>query len=131
MSHLLLDTHVIIWLAQNPEAVPSGVKEQLIKAKHLYLSPASVYEISLKGRLGKMPQAEALISRWEELMASMMSEELPISSKDMMIAGALRWDHRDPFDRILVAQAQLRGLTLVTKDTRIQRFGGVECIPWK
>lgn len=131
MTHFLLDTHVILWLAQHPQSIPSGVKQQLVIAERIYISPASAYELSLKGRLGKLPQVEGLIARWGDLMTAMLSEELPISSKDMMLAGALNWDHRDPFDRILVAQAQSRGIALVTKDNRIHQFGGVQCMPWK
>lgn len=126
----MLDTHVLVWLAASPEEVPLHVRNELSTANELYLSAASTYEIAQKFRLGKMPQGEGILARWDELLRVMIAKDLPLSTKDMMQAGTVQWEHRDPFDRMIVAQAQLRGLTIVTKDSAIRAFPGVNCVEW-
>ena len=130
MISLLLDTHVVVWLATDPERVPRGLRSSLEAADELLISAGSAYEIAQKVRLGRMPQAEPFLARWDELRTSMLAVELPLTSADMIRAGSMSWEHRDPFDRLLVAQAQLRGLMLVTKDETIRAFPGVTCATW-
>ena len=130
MSQYLLDTHVLVWLAASPEQVPQHVKDELSIAHELYVSAATTYEIAEKFRLGRMPQGEGILARWDELLRVMIAKDLPLSTKDMMQAGTVQWEHRDPFDRMIVAQAQLRGLTIVTKDSAIRAFSGVNCVTW-
>lgn len=130
MSRYLLDTHVVVWLAVSPSAIPDAVRDTLAEAEHLYVSAASAYEIAQKVRWGKLPEAEALITRWQELLDYMMAEELDLTARDLLHAGTLAWEHRDPFDRMLAAQAQRHSLPLATKDAIIQSYPGVTCIPW-
>lgn len=131
MSSYLLDTHVVLWLAADPEKIPLRVRSLLLEAEHLFVSPISAYELSQKVRLGQLPGAGAVLARWGELLESMFASELVMTGSEMLHAGLLRWDHRDPFDRMLVAQAQLYGLTLVTKDTAIREFSEVSCAHWE
>lgn len=131
MTSFLLDTHVIVWLATDPAQIPTKLRSNLEVADDLSVSAASPYELAQKARLGRLPQAEPLLARWGELLESMLATELPLSSTDMIRAGSMSWEHRDPFDRMLVAQAQLRGLTVVSKDQAIQTFSGVTCTPWE
>ncbi|WP_293699591.1 type II toxin-antitoxin system VapC family toxin, partial [uncultured Agrococcus sp.] len=99
-------------------------------AQELHISAASAYELAQKSRIGKLPQASAILARWDELAGAMGAHELSLTAADMATAGSLSWDHRDPFDRMLVAQARLRGLTLVTSDTAVREFDGVVCADW-
>ena len=131
MSSYLLDTHVVLWLAADPEKVPFKVQATLLEAEHLFVSPISAYELSQNAHLGRLPGAQAVLARWGELLENMFASELTLTGSEMLQAGSLRWDHRDPFDRMLVAQAQLYGLTFVTKDAAILGFSEVSCARWE
>lgn len=131
MSRYLLDTHVVLWLAASPERVPSGLREELVRAEQLFVSPVSAYELAQKVRSGGLPQAEGVLARWGELIEAMFANELAVTGSEMLQAGMLDWSHRDPFDRMLVAQAQLYGLTLVTRDEAIIGYEGVKCAAWR
>lgn len=130
MKRFLLDTHVVLWLAISPDRIPSTVRAKLTEAEQLFVSPVSVYELAQKSRSGRLPQAEAVLARWGELLELMVATELPMTGSDMLRAGTLSWKHRDPFDRLLVAQAQMYGLTVVSKDSAIHEYEGVECAEW-
>lgn len=130
MSRYLLDTHVIVWLAAEPSRVPRDLRDSLEHAEQLCVSAASAYEIAQKVRLGRMPHGASLLARWDELMAAMAAEELPLSPREMAQAGSMAWEHRDPFDRMLVAQAQSCGLSLVTRDGALHGYPGAPCTPW-
>lgn len=131
MNGLLLDTHVLLWLATDPLKVPAGVRTYLEDANHLYVSAASAYEIAQKVRRGRLPSGSVVVARWQELIRNLMAEERPLTTAEMLHAGSLEWDHRDPFDRILVAQARLGGFELVTKDAAIQAYPGITCGAWE
>lgn len=74
--------------------------------------------MATKTRLGRLDGA-ALLSAWADILVDMSSTEVPIDSADAILAGRLPWDHRDPFDRVIVAQALRRHLTIVTRDAKI------------
>jgi PIN domain nuclease of toxin-antitoxin system len=82
------------------------------------MSAGSAWEIATKTRLGRL-DAEPLLSAWAVIMADLAAIELPIDAQDAIAAGALRWDHCDPFDRLLVAQATRRNLTIATRDAPV------------
>ncbi|MFT3875399.1 MAG: type II toxin-antitoxin system VapC family toxin [Propioniciclava sp.] len=130
MTAYLLDTHVIVWMATEPKRIPRKLRSALARAEHLHVSPASVYEIVQLVRLGRLPSAASILARWDELVEAMMAAELPLTAEAMARAGSMPWAHRDPFDRMLVAQSQLGGFTLVTKDATILAFPEVNCAPW-
>lgn len=131
MSSYLLDTHVIIWLATGPENIPQTVREKLQAAKEINISAASAFEIAQKSRIGNLDSGTAILNRWDKLIAKIGATELPLNSKNLILAGSMPWEHRDPFDRMLAATAQLYGLTLVTKDIRLQSFSEITCLEWK
>lgn len=131
MTKYLLDTHVIVWLASEPSHIPTGVRAALSDAEEIFVSAASAYEVAQKVRLGKMPGAEGILARWVELLSAMGASEIPLTASHMLQAGSMTWEHRDPFDRILVAQAQTDGLSLVTKDNTLHRYPAVNCLSWK
>ena len=89
----------------------------------VWFSPASAYEIALKHRLGRLPEARTLLASFETMLVGAGWQELPILSAHMQTAGTLPLDHRDPFDRILAAQALTDGLTLVSRDAALDQFG--------
>ena len=90
-----------------------------------FVSAISAYEVAQKVRLGKWPQAESLSLDWDELVASTDALSLPLESADALMAGRLSWDHRDPFDRLIAAQAMRRGYQLVSADRVFRSLDGL------
>lgn len=131
MSRFLLDTHVVLWLAISPDRVPETLRHELAGAEQLFVSPVSAYELAQKARSGRLPQAEPVLARWGELLELMVAKELPMTGSEMLLAGTMSWEHRDPFDRLIVAQAQIHGLSVVSRDRAILDFGGVACAEWR
>ncbi len=119
MSTYLLDTHVFLWLLSEPERLSGSTLETLADAQHVLLvSAVSGMEIATKTRLGKL-DGLPVVTAWRHAVASVGARELPISGEHAVLAGSMRWEHRDPFDRLLVAQATLEPATLVTRDAVI------------
>jgi PIN domain nuclease of toxin-antitoxin system len=115
---LLLDTHVVLWwLADAPE-LPDEIKDLLDHEPDVRVSAATIWEIAIKQALGKIAAPADLPER----IRDSGFRELPISFTHAMAAGRLRLIHRDPFDRMLVAQARCEGLTLVTRDPHCQQY---------
>ncbi|MEU8237673.1 type II toxin-antitoxin system VapC family toxin [Actinoplanes missouriensis] len=115
--NLLLDTHVVIWWLADDPTLTSEVKDALDRELNVYVSAATVWEVSIKQALGKLGPPEL-----PELIRDCSFQPLAITADHGIAAGRLPLHHRDPFDRILVAQAQVEGLTLVTRDTQIQKY---------
>jgi len=114
-----LDTHTLLWLVSTPSTVdPAALAVLADPATGVWVTAASAWEIAIKTRLGRL-DGEALLSAWTDIIAGMSTTELPIESSDAILAGRLPWDHRDPFDRVIVAQALRRNLTIATRDTTI------------
>ena len=119
---LLLDTHIWLWMQQDKDRIPSPVRRRLSRdSVSLYLSAACVMEISIKLSIGKL-WIGVPISELVERLLSQGAIPLPVGIDHALTAGALPLHHRDPFDRTLVAQAQVEGLTLVTADPRIMQY---------
>ncbi len=122
---LLLDTHVLLWwLADHPD-LPLGVRHEITRAPRCYVSAASIWEATIKRALGKLdcPSGLAAVVQTEGF------DPLPVSLEHAEAVGGLPPLHGDPFDRLLIAQAQLEGLTLVTRDDRIGRYD-VAVLAW-
>lgn len=114
---LLLDTHALLWwLLDSPEL--SGPARAAIGngRQRVLVSAASAWELSTKFRLGKLPQAEDIVSHLTGYLRKQRFDTLPISVEHALAAGRLPGPHRDPFDRMLMAQAQLDRLQVVTAD---------------
>lgn len=86
--------------------------------------------MSLKVRLGKLDSARKLDSTWHDSLARPQATGLDVSVTHALRAGRLDWDHRDPFDRLLVAQAQAESLALVTADRAMLSAPDIEIVPW-
>lgn len=113
----LLDTHTFIWAAQEPEKL--GVEARQIvedPANTLYLSSISAFELTNKYRIGKLPECDYLVSNYTQIARQLGTVDLPITLAHTWFAGQFEWGHRDPFDRILAAQAAMENLILVSND---------------
>jgi len=116
----LLDSHVLLWwLGLDGDRLSSPVREAIAKADQACISVASVWELEIKRSLGKL---DLPVAEWRALPASGLTF-IEITLDDATMAAALPSIHRDPFDRMLVAQAKNRGLTLVTRDARLLEYG--------
>ena len=116
---ILLDTHVLLWLLSAPGQVSDVGREAIADpSRDVAVSAVSAWEIAVKTRLGRL-DGEPLLSAWPDIMAAMALTELAIEAPDAIMAGRLPWAHRDPFDRMIVAQAARRGLTIATRDAHI------------
>lgn len=113
---LLLDTHTLLWHREGSERLSGIAKSLLADADNqIFVSITSLWEISIKRSLGKLATSKTpaeLLAIYQKAGA----ELLPISPNHVTAVESLPWHHRDPFDRMLIAQANTEGLTLVTKD---------------
>lgn len=124
MNGLLLDTHALLWWYSESEKLPSNVRETLIKKDdEIWVSAVSAYEITLKNRTGKLPGVESLIDNFSLRLVEDGFRQMPISCRHALIAGDLRLTLRDPFDRLLIAQALHNELRLVTREEIFEQFG--------
>ena len=131
MSTYLLDTHTLIWLARDPERVPARVRTILADRNNTRLvSAVSAMEITLKYRLGKLPEGETFVRDWHGTMTKLMATETPLTPAQGFMAGALDWDHKDPFDRMLVATAIDLGAPFVSGDTMMPTAPGLDSL-WR
>lgn len=115
----LLDTHVLLWLELFPERVNSDVMTILEDTRNsVYVSAISAYEIAQKIRLGKLG-VPGFPQTWHVWLRRSKISELPVTSAHALHAASMEWENRDPFDRILIAQATTTAMTLVTADSKI------------
>ncbi|MHB8507962.1 MAG: type II toxin-antitoxin system VapC family toxin [Candidatus Dormibacteria bacterium] len=116
---LLLDTHALLWALADPGKLSAAARAAITDADNeVLVSAATTWEIAIKRALGRLEAPAEL----EEAIDRTGFQALPITVAHTLVAGALPPLHTDPFDRILVAQAQLEGLTLVTRDTRMAAY---------
>ena len=119
LVNVLLDTHTLLWLVSAPSDVDASALAVIADPDtNVWVTAASAWEIAIKTRLGRL-DGEALLSAWADIIAGMRTTELPIESPDAILAGRLPWEHKDPFDRVIVAQALRRNLTIATRDSKI------------
>ena len=120
----LLDTHALLWWLSGNQRLSSTARRTIEDAANeIVVSAASAWEIATKHRLGKLPGSEALARDVGGAIASQGFEELAITVSDAERAGRLPGLHRDPFDRMLIAQALAHDLTAVSADTVFGRYG--------
>jgi PIN domain nuclease of toxin-antitoxin system len=114
---LLLDTHIVVWWLADDPTLDDELKDRLDQEIDVYVSSATVWEASIKQALGKLGPPDL-----PEQIRDSGFRLLNITAEHGIAAGRLPMHHRDPFDRVLIAQAQLEGLTLVTRDTHAQKY---------
>ena len=121
---LLLDTHAFLWWLAGERALFSGARKAIGADKNRGLiSAASAWEIATKYRIGKLPGVGSIVRNLGAVIADQGFTDLPISLYHAQVAGTLPGIHRDPFDRILIAQALLEKLFIVSNEQQFDAFG--------
>lgn len=120
MKRLLLDTHIVIWWFNGDERLGQQARAEIGNSQNeVYVSAASVWEMAIKKQLGKLDAPDDIEQRVELAGFS----KLAISMFHAQEAGTLPNHHKDPFDRMLIAQAQITGLIILTKDEHFPKYG--------
>ena len=120
MARLLLDTDVLLWSLAEPSKLSTRAREALEDAHNdVFVSAVTAWEISVKRAKGRLTAPDNL----SEVIEKRGFTHLPLAFHHAEQAGSLPSHHRDPFDRFLIAQAQIEGLVLVTRDARIPLYG--------
>lgn len=115
--NLLLDTHALLWWFDDNARLSRSARDAIAEpASLVFVSSASGWEIAIKHRNGKFPEAASLLRELPAALRRDRFESLPISIDHAVAAGALAGPHKDPFDRMLIAQARLEDLAVVTID---------------
>ncbi len=115
---LLLDTHVVLWWLTDDPTLSDDIKTKLDHDPDVRISAATISEVTIKQAIGKLVEPADLPER----IRDSGFVELPITFEHAIAAGQLPLIHRDPFDRMLVAQARCEDLTLVTRDAHFQKY---------
>jgi PIN domain nuclease of toxin-antitoxin system len=120
---LLIDTHVFIWLASEPDKLSGKAKEAILsQSNQLYLSLVSLWEMQIKSQLGKLALDVPLSTLWHDQKEMNQIELLPILPEHIWELDALPHIHRDPFDRLIIAQAIKESFIIVSADTAITQY---------
>ncbi|WP_038055083.1 type II toxin-antitoxin system VapC family toxin [Thermus amyloliquefaciens] len=117
--NLLLDSHILLWWLSDDERLTRKARRLIQKADRVFVSAATTWELAVKASLGKLRMPEGLLEVVEEEGFT----HLPITPEHAMAVLSLPWHHRDPFDRMLVAQAMVEGLRLVSADEGLLPYG--------
>lgn len=121
---LLLDTHALLWWLTDDERLPARALQVIKNPRNaVWVSPVSGWELATKFRLGKLPGADRILPRLPALIEESRLRVLPITFAHALKAGSLDHKHRDPFDRMLAAQAMIEDLVLVTSDPACKALG--------
>lgn len=120
---LLLDTHILFWFVARAPELPSALADEIRSRRDVFVSVASAWEMSIKISIGKWPEAVDLLDRFEETAEAFEFQILQINLAHVRRSGMLPLAHRDPFDRILAAQALVEGLTVVSADPALAALG--------
>ncbi|MBQ9198500.1 MAG: type II toxin-antitoxin system VapC family toxin [Clostridia bacterium] len=118
---LLLDTHVFLWFVNGDEKLPQSMMRDIQTEDKVYISIVSFWEMAIKSSLGKL-SLPCSISKLMEDCEKMNINVLHISAVHLEQLKSLPWVHRDPFDRLIICQAQTEGLKLATVDENIKKY---------
>lgn len=122
---ILLDTQILLWWEMRaPRLADPARKLIATPTNRIFVSAASVWEIAIKRRRGRLAFAGSPV----EAVTANSFLELVVSAADCEAAGDMDWSHTDPFDRLIVAQARRRGMTLMTADTAMQGLPGLAVV---
>jgi PIN domain nuclease of toxin-antitoxin system len=121
---LLLDTHALLWtLDENPRLSETARAAIGNPANELLISSVSMFEIATKHRLGKLPEFAAIARDFPAILADFEHSALPIGMAHGALAGALDIPHKDPFDRLLIAQARIEQVPIISNEKLFDAFG--------
>lgn len=120
----LLDTHALLWWFSGDPALAEPARKVIAEARNaVFVSAASAWEIATKVRLGKLPTAADLASDFTGYVERERFQVLPISAEHAIRAGLLPGPHRDPFDRMLITQAQSENMPILSKEALFDAYG--------
>lgn len=127
---VLLDTHVLLWWAADPDRLSSAATASLaaMERRGGFASAISIWELGVKIQRGKLELGISIEEFARRIQKSGIIELVPVDTATWLRSLALAWDHRDPADRVIVATAILQDVPLLTADAEIHRFGGVSCV---
>jgi PIN domain nuclease of toxin-antitoxin system len=117
--NLLLDSHALLWALLSPDKLNARARREIASSPRLFFSAASVWELEIKRSREKL----FLPEDWVESAIGEGFSELPISARHARESGQLPWHHKDPFDRMLIAQARCEGLVLASRDRFAPLYG--------
>lgn len=122
MNTYILDTHVFLWWLFNDPRL-SYTARAIIKdsTNQLLISAASAWEIATKHRIGKLPEADNVVVELPAYLRRSRIKSLDITIEDSLLAGSMNHPHRDPFDRMIIAQSKIRNLPVMTNDPVFQQ----------
>ncbi len=121
---LLLDTHSFLWWLGGDQSLSEAARTTIAADDNtIFVSAASAWEIATKHRIGKLPGVAAIVADLDGAVASQGFVGLPISLRHAQVAGALPGPHRDPFDRMLIAQAVVDNLVLISNEVLFDAYG--------
>jgi len=121
---LLLDSHAFVWWIADSDRLSARAYRLIAdETQEIFVSAATAWELSTRYRLGKLPLPEEAAFDMAGIIVGQGFRELPIGVQDASLAGRLPGPHRDPFDRMLVAQATSQGLVLVSRDEVFDQYG--------
>jgi len=124
MTDYLFDTHALVWWWTGDKALPGAVSREISdESNTVYVSAVSAWEIATKCRIGKWQAAVPVFENFEELAGADGFIELSVSVANGLLAGSLPGDHRDPFDRMIAAQAIHDELVVITRDPALAGLG--------
>lgn len=125
----LIDTHIMLWWFFEDPKLDTECRNIICNPDHLiFVSSVSAWEIATKYRIGKLPEAKQIVEEYSQILHRARFVELPMTSAHALRAGSLPIAHRDPFDRMIMAQAELESLPVITYDTAFQT-GLIQVIP--
>ena len=125
---LLLDTQIFLWFLDDERSIPAVARDAMHgEDSEIFVSAAAVWEAAIKASLGRLDIAADAVRRLPRLIKASGFAELPVLARHAAAVHDLPWHHRDPFDRLMVAQARTESLTLVTTDPQIRRYD-VSCL---
>jgi PIN domain nuclease of toxin-antitoxin system len=125
----LIDTHILLWWLFNDPKLNAQCREIVANPENrIFVSSVSAWEIATKYRIGKLPEAKQIVEEYSQILAQAKFIELPVTSTHALRAGSLPIDHRDPFDRMIMAQAELEQIPVISYDAAFQT-GLIRVIP--
>ncbi len=126
MKRYLLDTHTLLWYDTDPGRLGKQALRVLQKsASQIFVSPISLFEMQLKLRRGKLPEAAPLIADIQRILQAYDFHSLDLTIDQAILAAALEWKHHDPFDRMIAAQALSENLVLLSNDRQFASLPGL------
>ncbi len=127
--NFILDTHVFLWALAEPEKLSPAARSAIEEpAHHLFVSSISLFEVATKVRVGKLKVPERILNQWEFALSQLGASLTPVLGQDSVRAGLWPVEHRDPFDRILAAQAVNSDRVLISRDSAFAEFSGLQTL---